>query len=130
MISIHSFKEPLSSSVSFFPSQTDDCPSEFTLGCAGWQVGEGRRRWRAQQRHFKAHHLVKAGCFSRSPSPFFTLECLVCLSSEVGLLRLSSSQLAALSVVESSDVLLVLLNLLDRACWPRPSVSACNEAGI
>ena len=29
MISIHSFKEPLSLSVSLFPSQTDDCPSEF-----------------------------------------------------------------------------------------------------
>ena len=29
MISIHSFKEPLSLPVSLFPSQTVDCPSEF-----------------------------------------------------------------------------------------------------
>ena len=39
-------------------------------------------------------------------------------------------RLAALSVGEIVDALLVLLNLFDRACWTRPLISACKEAGV
>ena len=106
MISIHSFKEPLPLE-NYFRRGLIDCPSEFgSLVVQGGRWEKEDEDAELNSRHFKVHHLVKTGCFSRCPSPFFiTVECLVCLSSEVGLLRLPSSELAALSgKVECSDV--------------------------
>ena len=114
------------------------------LGCAGRQVGEGGCWYRDQPRHIDVHYLL---LILYSPLSYFVIWHLILdkwqfcwllaqmYDFKVWLLwlfapRLRSPRLAALSVVEIADALLVLLNLFDRACWTRPFVSACKEAGV
>ena len=109
------------------------------LGCAGRQVGEGGCWCWDQPRHIDVHYLLLILC---SPLSYFVIWHLILdkwhfcgllaqmYDFKVWLLWLFAPRLAALSVVEIADALLVLLNLFDRACWTRPFVSACKEAGV
>ena len=108
------------------------------LGCAGRQVGEGECWCRDQPRHIDVHYLL----ILYSPLSYFVIwhlildKWLFCwllaqmYDFKVWLLWLFAPRLAALSVGEIVDALLVLLNLFDRACWTRPLISACKEAGV